>query len=98
MNCPFRYPGVNELIDDEEEMSSPKRRKSSPIAEEERQSHEEPIAEEPATTVHCGVRGAGRRIHGLGKRIISRRPSPALRGHLETAPEHTATIKLPEQK
>jgi hypothetical protein len=79
-------------------MSSPKRRKSSPVAEEERQSHEEPIAEEPTATVHRGVWGAGGRIRGLGKRIISRRPSPALRGHLEIASEHTTTIKLPEQK
>jgi hypothetical protein len=79
-------------------MASPKRRKSSPVAEEERQSQEEPIAEEPAATVRRGIQGAGGRIHGLGKRIISRRPSPALHGHLETTPEHTATIKLPEQK
>jgi hypothetical protein len=49
-------------------------------------------------TVHRGVRGSGGRIRGLGKRVISRHPSPALRGHLETVPEHTATIKLPERK
>jgi hypothetical protein len=89
---------VNELTDDEEEMSSLKRHKSSLLAEEERQSCEEPIAEEPAATVRRVVGVAGGRICGLGKRIISRRPSPALCGHLETAPEHTATIKLPEQK
>jgi hypothetical protein len=75
LNCPFRYPGVNKLTDNEEEMSSPKRHKSSPIAEEERQSHKGPMAEELAATVHHGAQGAGGCIHGLGKRIISRRPS-----------------------
>jgi hypothetical protein len=52
----------------------------------------------PRATVHCGVRGAGRRIRGLGKRVISRHPSLALCGHLETVPEHSATIKMPERK
>jgi hypothetical protein len=56
------------------------------------------MAEEPVATIHCGVRGSGGRIRGLGKRVISRHPSPALRRHLETVIEHTATIKLPERK
>jgi hypothetical protein len=56
------------------------------------------MADEPRATVHCGVRGAGGRIRGLGKRVISRHPSPALHRHLETVPKHSATIKLPEQK
>jgi hypothetical protein len=56
------------------------------------------MVDEPVATVHRGVRGAGGRVRGLGKRVISRHPSPALRGHLETVPEHSATIKLPERK
>jgi hypothetical protein len=56
------------------------------------------MAEDPVATIHRGVRGSGGHIRGLGKRVISRHPSPALRGHLETVPEHTATIKLPERK
>jgi hypothetical protein len=58
-------------------------------------AEEENVADVPMETVHRGVRGAGRRIHSLGKRVISRHPSPALRGHLETIPEHSATIQLP---
>jgi hypothetical protein len=61
-------------------------------------AEEEVVADEPKTTVPRGVRGAGGRIRGLGKRVISRHPSPALRGHLDTMPEHSATIKLPERK
>jgi hypothetical protein len=61
-------------------------------------AEEENVADEPMATVHHGVCGAGRRIRGLGKRIISRHPSPALRSHLETVPKHSATIKLPERK
>jgi hypothetical protein len=88
-----RYPRSKELTDDEDERSSsPKRHKPSLVAEEET------VAEEPVATVHRGVRGSGGRIRGLGKRVISRHPSPALHGHLETVPEHTATIKLPERK
>jgi hypothetical protein len=34
----------------------------------------------------------------MGKRVISRHPSRALRGHLDTVPEHSATINLPERK
>jgi hypothetical protein len=56
------------------------------------------MAKEPMATVHRGVRGSGGRMRGLGKRVISRHPSPALRGHLETVPESTATIKLPKRK
>jgi hypothetical protein len=94
-----RYSRSKELTDDEEETSSsPKRHKSSPVAKQGRPSREETIAEEPVAAVHRGVRGSGGRIRGLGKRVISRHPSSALRGHLETVPEHTATIKLPEQK
>jgi hypothetical protein len=59
---------------------------------------EETMVEEPVATVHRGVRGLGGRVRGLGKRVISRHPSPAPRGHLETVPEHSATIKLPERK
>jgi hypothetical protein len=61
-------------------------------------AEEEVVADEPITAVPCGIRGAGGRIHGLGKRVLSRHPSPALRGHLDTVPEHSATINLPEQK
>jgi hypothetical protein len=85
-----RYPQTKELTDDEDETSSsPKRQK---IAEEE------VVVDEPITAVPHGVRGAGGRIRGLGKRVISRHPSPALRGHLDTMPKHSATIKLPERK
>jgi hypothetical protein len=81
---------MKELTDDEDETSSsPKRQK---VAEEEA------MAEEPVATVHRGVRGSGGRLRGLGKRVISRHPSPALCGHLETVPEHSATIKLPKRK
>jgi hypothetical protein len=58
----------------------------------------EMVAEDPMATVHRGVRGSGGRVRGLGKRVISCHPSPALCGHLETVPKHTATIKLPERK
>jgi hypothetical protein len=56
------------------------------------------MEDEPVATVHHGVRGSGGRVHGLGKRVISRHPSPALRNHLEIVPEHSAIIKLPERK
>jgi hypothetical protein len=56
------------------------------------------MAEETVATIHRGVRGSGGRMRGLGKRVISRHPSPALRGDLEAIPEFTATIKLPERK
>jgi hypothetical protein len=81
---------MKELTNDKDETSSSPRRQK--VAEEET------MADEPMATVHCGVHGAGGRIRGLGKRVISRHPSPALRGHLETVPEHSATIKLPERK
>jgi hypothetical protein len=68
------------------------------MAEDVGPSQEEPIAEEPATTVHRGVRGSGGRMRGIGKRVISCHPSPALRGQLETLPEFATTIKLPERK
>jgi hypothetical protein len=61
-------------------------------------AEEETVADEPATTVPRGVRGAGGHMRGLRKRVISRHPSPALRGHLDTVPEHSATINLPERK
>jgi hypothetical protein len=61
-------------------------------------AEEENVADERTTTVPRGVRGAGGRMRGLGKRVISRHPSPALRGHLDTVPEHFATIKLPGRK
>jgi hypothetical protein len=90
LSRPVRYPRTKELTDDEDETSSsPKGQK---VAEEE------VVADEPITAVPRGVRGAGGRIRGLGKRVISRHPSPALRGHLDTVPEHSATIKLPERK
>jgi hypothetical protein len=81
---------MKELTDDEDETSSSPRRQK--VAEEET------VADEPMATIHRGVRGVGRCIRGLGKRVISRHLSPDLRGHLETVPEHSATIKLPEQK
>jgi hypothetical protein len=61
-------------------------------------SQEEPIAEELAAAVCHGVRSSGGCMRGIGKRVISRHPSPALHGQLETVPESTATIKLPERK
>jgi hypothetical protein len=74
-NQPFRYPRANELSDNEDEIPSPKRQNSSPIAEEEGPSHGEPMAERPVATERSFVGVAGGRIHGLGKRIISRHPS-----------------------
>jgi hypothetical protein len=61
-------------------------------------SEEEVVADEPVIAVPRGVRGASGRVRGLGKIVISRHPSPALRGHLDTVPEHSATINLPERK
>jgi hypothetical protein len=61
-------------------------------------AEEETVADEPTATVPRGVHSAGGRIRGLGKRVISRHPSPALCGHLDTVPEHSTTIKLPERK
>jgi hypothetical protein len=61
-------------------------------------AEEEIVADEPTATVPHGVRGAGGRVRGLVKRVISRHPSPALPGHLDTMPEHSATINLPEWK
>jgi hypothetical protein len=58
----------------------------------------EPVAEHPVATVRHGVRGSGGHMRSLGKRVISRHPSLALRGHLETITESTATIKLPDRK
>jgi hypothetical protein len=81
---------MKELTDDEDETSSSPRKQK--VVEEET------MAEEPVATVHRGVRGVGGRVRGLGKRVISHHPSPALCGHLETVPEHSATIKLPERK
>jgi hypothetical protein len=66
------------------------------VVEEARPSREEPVAEEPVATVHRGICGSSGRMRGLGKRVISRHPSPALHDHLETVPESTATIKLPD--
>jgi hypothetical protein len=81
---------MKELTDDEDKTSSSPRR--------QKMTDEETMVEEPVATVHRGFRGSGGRVRGLGKRVISRHPSPALRGHLETVPEHSATIKLPERK
>jgi hypothetical protein len=81
---------MKELTDNEDETSSSPRRQK--VAEEGN------MVEEPVATVHRGVRGSGGRVRGLGKRVISRHPSPALRVHLETVPEHSATIRLPERK
>jgi hypothetical protein len=81
---------MKELTDDEDETSSSPKR--------QRMAEEETVADEPAATVPRGVCGAGGRILGLGKRVISRHPSPALRGHLDTVPEHSATVNLPERK
>jgi hypothetical protein len=93
------YPCPKELIDDEEETSpSPTRRQASPMAGDAGPSQEEPIAEKPVAAVRRMVRGFGGRMCGIVKRVISRYPSPALRGQLETVPESAATIKLPERK
>jgi hypothetical protein len=85
-----RYPRTKELTDDEDETSSSPKR--------QRMTEEETVADEPSATVPHGVRDAGGRVRGLGKRVISRHPSPALRGHLDTVPEHSATINLLERK
>jgi hypothetical protein len=61
-------------------------------------AEEEIVADEPTTTVPHGIRGADGRVRGVGKRVISRHLFPALRGHLDTVPEHSASINLPEQK
>jgi hypothetical protein len=61
-------------------------------------AEEKSVTDEPIAMVPRGVHGAGGRVHGLGKRVISRHPSPALHGHLDTVPEHSATINLPERK
>jgi hypothetical protein len=94
------YPRLKELTDDEEEpASSPtKKRKAPSTMEDAEPSHEEPMAEEPVADVHRRVRGSGGRMRGVGKRIVSRHPSPALRGQLETVPESAATIQLLERK
>jgi hypothetical protein len=84
------YPRTKELTDDEDKTSSSPRR--------QKMVKEGNVADEPMATVPRGVRGAGGRMRGLGKRVISRHLSPALRGHLDTMPKHSATIKLPEQK
>jgi hypothetical protein len=59
---------------------------------------EESVADDPIAMVPRGVRGVGGHVRGLGKRVISRHLSPALHGHLDTVPEHSATINLPERK
>jgi hypothetical protein len=93
-----RYPRPKELTDDEEESSpSPKIHKASPMVEDAG-AQKEPTIEELAAAVHRGVRGSGGHMRGIGKRVISRHPSPALRGQLETVSESAATIKLPEWK
>jgi hypothetical protein len=56
------------------------------------------VVDEPTATVPHGVRGVGGHVRGLGKRVISCHPSRALRGHLDTVPEHSSTIQLPERK
>jgi hypothetical protein len=61
-------------------------------------SQEEPIAEELVAAVRRRVCDSGGRMRVIGKRVISRHPSPALRGLLETMPGSAATIKLPERK
>jgi hypothetical protein len=61
-------------------------------------AEDETVADEPVMAVPHGVRGGGGRVRGIGKRVISRHPSPALRGHLDTMPEHSATINLPKRK
>jgi hypothetical protein len=81
---------MKDFTDDEDETSSsPKRQKMA---------EEEVVADEPVMAVPRGVHGSGGRIRGMGKRVISRHSSPALRGQLDTVPEHSATIKLPERK
>jgi hypothetical protein len=95
-----RYSWPKELTDDKEEPDpSPiKKRKASLMAEDAGPSHEDPMAEEPAAPVHRRIRGSGGRMCGVGRKIISRHPSPALRAQLENVPECAATIQLPERK
>jgi hypothetical protein len=59
---------------------------------------EEPVAEKPVAAVRRRICGSGGCMRGFGKMVISRHPSLALRGHLGTVPESTATIKLPKWK
>jgi hypothetical protein len=93
------YPRPKELIDDEEETSpSLKKCKASQMAEDAGPSQEEPMAGEHVAAVRRGVRGSGRRMCGIGKRVMSHHPAPILHGQLETIPKSAATIKLPEQK
>jgi hypothetical protein len=84
------YPQTKELTDDEDETSSSPRRQK--VAEEGN------MAEEPVAIVHRGVRSSGGRVRGLGKRVISRHPSPALRGHLETVPEDSEVARMEVRK
>jgi hypothetical protein len=95
-----RYLRPKELTDDEEELtSSPIHKRKAPLAMEDAgPSHEEVMAEEPAEPVHHRIRGSGGRMHGVGGRIISRHPSPALRANLETVREFAATFQLHKRK
>jgi hypothetical protein len=56
-------------------------------------SQEEPVAEKPVAAVRRMVRGSDGRMCVIGKRVISRYPSPAIRGQRETVPESATTIK-----
>jgi hypothetical protein len=96
----FCYPRPKELTADEEESDpSPSMKCKAPSAEEDTgPAHEEAMAEEPATPVRHRIHGTGGRMRGIGGRIISCHPAPALRAQLETVPESAATIQLPERK
>jgi hypothetical protein len=55
------------------------------------------MAEELATPVFRRICGTGGGMRGVGGRIISCHPAPALRAQLETILESAATIQLPER-
>jgi hypothetical protein len=79
---PFvRFPWLKEITYDEEEPSSSpiKKCKAPSITEDAGPSHEELTAEEPVAPVRRRIHGFGGRMRGVGGRIISRHPSPALR-------------------
>jgi hypothetical protein len=95
-----RYLWPKELTDDEDDLtSSPIHKRKDPSATEDAgPSHEEVMAEEPAVPVHHRILGSGGCMHGVGGRIISCHPSPALCADLETMREFAATFQLPKRK
>jgi hypothetical protein len=96
----IRYPRSKELTDDEEEQaSSPIRKRKDPAAAEDAgPSHKGPTVDEYVATEHREVCGSGGRMRGVGRKILSRHPTPALRAEIDVIPESAATIQLPKRK